>query len=243
MKKTLAIAALAALIATPALAADLSRPMYTKAPPPPPPFSWTGCFVGGNGGGLFGRKEWTSATVGTAGLPIGSHDADSWMAGVQAGCDYQFMGTWVIGIQGDYDWTDATGTNLDQIAIGDTDRTHIKNIASLTGRIGYGWNQFLGYVRGGGAWVRDDYDVFVTATGAPAASASETRSGWTIGVGGEYAFAPWVSGFVEYDHYEFGTSRNTFITPAGGVFGVADIDQHVDVVKAGINFRFAPWVH
>ena len=37
MKKSLGgIATLAALIATPVLAADLSRPMYSKAPPPPP---------------------------------------------------------------------------------------------------------------------------------------------------------------------------------------------------------------
>ena len=37
---------------------------------------------------------------------------DSWLGGVQAGCDYQFAGGWVIGIQGDYAWTDAEGSNV-----------------------------------------------------------------------------------------------------------------------------------
>jgi outer membrane immunogenic protein len=83
MKKSLVgIAALAAMfIVTPALAADLSRPVYTKAPPPPPPvFSWTGCYVGGNIGGVWAHKDWTNATPGgVIGQPIGSHDADSWL--------------------------------------------------------------------------------------------------------------------------------------------------------------------
>ena len=34
-------------------------------------------------------------------------------------------------------------------------------------------------------------------------SVSETRSGWTVGVGGEYAFLDWLTGFIEYDHYGF----------------------------------------
>src|SRR5579871_3705921 len=228
--KLAGIGAVLALLATPALAADL-RPMYTKAPPPPPPaFSWTGCYVGGNVGGMWGHKDWTNETVGTTfGQPIGSHDADSWLGGVQGGCNYQFAGRWVVGVQGDYDWTDASGTNLDQIAIGRTDRTRIRNLASVTGRIGYGWDRFLGYVKGGGAWTRDDYDVFTTATGVTAATASETRSGWTIGVGGEYAFMPNLSAFIEYDHYDFGTNNNTFLAVGGGAFGIAGIREREDV--------------
>ena len=43
-------------------------------------------------------------------------------------------------------------------------------------------------------------------------SVSETRSGWTVGVGGEYAFLDWLTGFIEYDHYGFGDNE-------GGGFG------------------------
>jgi opacity protein-like surface antigen len=29
----------------------------------------------------------------------------------------------------------------------------------------------------------------------------DTRSDWTVGVGGEYAFTNFVTGFIEYDYY------------------------------------------
>jgi hypothetical protein len=41
------------------------------------------------------------------------HDVSGWLGGVQAGCDYQFAGGWVIGIQSDYAWTDAEGKQPD----------------------------------------------------------------------------------------------------------------------------------
>ncbi len=51
MKKLLiAGAALAALIGTPALAADMAAPVYKAPPPLAPMFSWTGFYVGVNGG-------------------------------------------------------------------------------------------------------------------------------------------------------------------------------------------------
>ena len=58
--------------------------------------------------------------------------------------------------------------------------------ASVTGRIGYAWDRFLGYVKGGGAWERDEthFNDFPAAL----RYGQRDRSGWTIGVGGEYAF-------------------------------------------------------
>ncbi len=54
MKKfLLGSVALAAVIAGPAMAAD----MPLKAPPPPPVFSWTGCYVGIEGGGRLGTQQ------------------------------------------------------------------------------------------------------------------------------------------------------------------------------------------
>ena len=74
-------------------------------------------------------------------------------------------------------------------------------------------------------------------TASPSGTASLTRSGWTVGVGGEYAFTNFVSGFVEYDHYDFGNrdvlfTGNTFSTFTYG------IQETNDVVKAGLNLRW-----
>src|ERR1700722_6391531 len=104
----LASTALLTAISGSAIAADLSRPppapapVYSKAPMMPV-FTWTGCYVGGNGGGLFATKNWNDTFTG---LPESSVNINSWLVGGQVGCNYQ-MGTFVIGIQGDYDWTNA----------------------------------------------------------------------------------------------------------------------------------------
>jgi outer membrane immunogenic protein len=232
--------AVVALIAGPASAADLAvkaAPVYKAPPPVVTYYSWTGCYVGGHVGGLWAKKDWTLAAPDPA-FALGSHDADSWLGGVQAGCDYQFNGGWVIGIQGDYTWTDASGSNVDAIIDGTTNRSEVKSLATVTGRLGYAWDRFLGYVKGGGAWERDNYDRFALVGGALVGSASETRSGWTVGVGGEYAFTNYLSGFVEYNYYDFGTRTLTFLTPAGAFNDNIDIRERKSVIRGGLNLRW-----
>jgi outer membrane immunogenic protein len=231
--------AVVALIAGPANAADLAvkaAPVYKAPPPVVTYYSWTGCYVGGHVGGLWARKDWTLAPPDPI-VGLGSHDANSWLGGVQAGCDYQFAGGWVIGIQGDYAWTEANGSH-DDVDDGTSDQTRIRSLATVTGRIGYAWDRFLGYVKGGGAWERDNYDRFILGTNVLDGSASETRSGWTVGVGGEYAFTNYLSGFVEYNYYDFGTRTLTFLTPAGAFNDNIDIRETKSVVRAGLNLRW-----
>src|SRR5215217_5740709 len=211
-----------------AAAADLGvrGPAYKAAPPPAPYFSWTGCYIGGHVGGLWATKDWTATVndpiAGFRGRAFGSHDADSGLGGVQAGCDYQFAGGFVVGVQGDYAWTDASGSSADLLNLGLTDRSRVRSLSSVTGRVGYAWDRFLGYVKGGGAWERDNYEM-LTAAGLVVASASETRGGWTLGVGGEYAFTPWLSGFAEYNYYDFGTRENRLLTAGGALFDAVDV--------------------
>ena len=240
MKKFLmASVAFASLISGSAMAADMPVKAVYKAPPVYV-YSWTGCYVGGNVGGVWINKDYAvSGTTGTsaavAGTNLGSHDANSWLGGFQAGCNYQFAGGWVVGIQGDYDWTNASGTHTDLFRSTWTDRSSTKSLASFTGRLGYAWDRFLGYVKGGWAWERDNYDVYLTSTGAGLALSSGTRGGWTVGVGGEYAFTNNLTGFVEYDYYSFGTHTVNFnFVP---VFPV-DIKDNKSVVKVGLNWKF-----
>ena len=49
-KLLLATTALAALVVTPALAADMAAPVYKAPPPPAPVWSWTGFYIGVNAG-------------------------------------------------------------------------------------------------------------------------------------------------------------------------------------------------
>jgi outer membrane immunogenic protein len=108
MKKFLmASVAFASLISGSAMAADMPVKAVYKAPPVYV-YSWTGCYVGANVGGVWINKDYAvSGTVGSSlaplGTNLGSHDANSWLGGFQAGCNYQFAGGWVVGLQGDYD--------------------------------------------------------------------------------------------------------------------------------------------
>ena len=238
-KFLLATAALIAL-AGPAIAADMRAPVYKAPPPVVPAWSWTGCFVGGHGGSLWTKQDWTNLTPGGDffGAWLGGHQANSWLGGVQAGCDYQFAGGFVIGIQGDYAWTDAAGSHDSTREFGVAYHSKAKSLASVTGRVGYAWDRFLGYVRGGGAWQRNDYSASTIILGTVYAG-TETRSGWTVGVGGEYAFTNVLSGFVEYSYYDYGSGRVP-LTPllAGLRPGLVDVKETTSVVRAGLNIRF-----
>jgi len=237
MKKLmLGLSGLLVSLAGPAFSADLP----VKAPQlrPQPAFSWTGCYAGGHAGGLWSSKSWTLAAPDPV-VALGSHEPDSWTAGFQAGCDYQFD-RFVLGIQGAYGWTDATGSHLDVID-GTTDRTRLRAIASVTGRLGYALDRWLPYMKGGVAWADDRYDRVDIGTTVIDGLAKETRSGWTAGVGAEYAFTNYLSGFVEYNHYDFGTRTLTFLDLAGAFDDNITIRQRVDTVKVGLNFRWWGW--
>jgi outer membrane immunogenic protein len=251
-KHVLAGLALAALFGGSATAADLARPAPPVYAPPPPVvayFTWTGCYVGGNVGGLWANWDWNAPLLGG---DFGSQTASGAVGGLQAGCNYQ-VSNWVFGIQGDYDWSNASSSTNNAIASGFasaavgvpiviTDQSQIKSLASVTGRVGYAWDRFLGYVKAGGAWEQSNYTLLVPAFAVP--TVSETRSGWTVGVGGEYAFLNWLTGFVEYDYYGFGSSSNNNFTCAFAACGVptgvipVSVTTNINVIKAGVNFKF-----
>ena len=93
-----------------AVAADMA-PRYAKAPPPAPVvvYNWTGCYIGGNIGGGWARttQERTESSASDwlfRPTNYGSSDGSDFVGGAQIGCDYQFAGNWVLGIQGMYDY-------------------------------------------------------------------------------------------------------------------------------------------
>jgi hypothetical protein len=58
-------------------------------------------------------------------------------AAFRGGCDYQFAGGWVIGVAGDYAWTDADGSHFSPLFPGFVNHTKVDSLASVTGRLGY----------------------------------------------------------------------------------------------------------
>ena len=222
MKSSLLVSVgLVPLLASPVVAADL--PVTTKAPPPPALYNWTGCYGGVHFGSVFTQSDWGA---------LGSDHDGGLVLGGQLGCNYQ-VSTWVFGVQGDADWSNASGTQTDALT-GGTDEWKNKSLASVTGRFGYAWNRMLFYTKGGSAWINDKFTTYDTNNNVTA-TVSGTRNGWTVGGGFEYAIISNLSMFFEYDFYDFGTKTVGLTSVAGPV----DIRERDSVVKIGGNWKFS----
>ena len=138
---------MAASMASPSFAADLPRPAY-KAPMYVAPFSWTGFYVGLNGGYGFGKSNWTNA-LGTT----GDFDVKGALAGGTLGYNLQ-TGAWVWGLEGDidYSWMQGSVVNAAVGCGGAGCETRNTWLATGRGRIGYAWDRFLPYITGGAAY-------------------------------------------------------------------------------------------
>ncbi|KAA5599595.1 outer membrane protein [Blastochloris sulfoviridis] len=221
--RRIALALLAStVLAGTASAADLAaRKAAAAAAAAPVTYgvNWTGFYLGGHLGYGWGGNDWSNDAW-NWGV---SNDFDGFVGGGQIGFDYQFNNI-VLGIQGDISGASLEGKTLYGINEYKNEATWL---ASVTGRIGFTVDRALFYVKGGVAWTDLDNEV------VGGISKSDTRDGWTLGGGIEYAFAPDWSTFVEYDYYDFG-DKNTFF-PDGSF---AKVDTDVNVVKLGVNYRF-----
>jgi len=90
MKSMVIGAATAALIATPALSADLAVKAPTPLPPPVPVLNWTGCYA--NAGAGYGMYNQDHQPI-DDGITFGQDQTAGgrgWLGLVGVGCDYQF---------------------------------------------------------------------------------------------------------------------------------------------------------
>ena len=247
MRKILIAATTAAAFCTaPAFAAD----MPVKAPPmmAAPASNWTGCYVGGNAGGAWSRKDTATTIINSASdeRDAGKTHLDGWAAGGQVGCDYQVNNVWVFGIRGMWDGSDLKGSNDWPSTTFVFNRYKIDGFGTVVATLGYLLNPTLElYGLGGVAWVRDHlvWTQPGLGLGDDFASSSHTRTGYDVGVGIAWMFAPHWDLFVEYDHMGFGT-KNQSLTGIGAGAGftyAGNIKQDVDKVLVGLNYRFDAW--
>jgi outer membrane immunogenic protein len=200
-------------------AADIQqRPAVVKAPPMVAPiFTWTGPYVGINGGWGFG----TGDHVG--GAAPGSVDIDGALLGVTAGYNWQ-VNQAVFGIEGDINWTDISGRGTCTGPVGCT--TQNNWLGTVRGRLGWAAGQFMPYVTGGLA-VGD-----IEARSAGAGKSDSTQAGWVLGAGVEAALWGPVSAKIEYLFVDLG--RGDAIPGTGG----SRPDFQTSIIRAGLNYRF-----
>jgi outer membrane immunogenic protein len=228
-KMLLAATALLTLVSGSAMAADLSRPpaqapVYSKAPMMAP-FSWTGFYIGVDGGYGFGTSAGTFATPGGI-LPAGySFNVNGPIIGGFVGGNYQ-MGQFVLGGEADWQWANLTGNSG---AVPFTTSSTVKSYGSARGRLGLAVDHWLLFGTAGWAW-----GTWSTSYVPPGVSNSaSSSSGWTAGAGVEYAFTNNVLGRLEYRYTNLGTASfaNAFGSEAGNKMTISDI-------RAGLAFKF-----
>jgi outer membrane immunogenic protein len=240
-------AALSVLLATSiaANAADVTARPAPYAPPAPvyvpPPFSWTGFYLGGNIGGAWANRDVTDTFSGVN-FNNGNNNG-VFIGGGQLGFNWQVSNYFVLGFEADFDGA-ANNNNTRTLFIPTGPIQVTSNnrwITTLAARFGVNNGPWLFYGKGGVGWVgNDDFTVTNLTTGASiTASNNNTNSGWLVGVGIEWAFAPNWSAKVEYNY--LGLDDRTFTVPAGSPFLAGDTftqSRDIQMFKVGLNYRF-----
>lgn len=242
MRRVLVLLAVASTIALglqSASAADLGTP-YKAPPPVPPMFSWTGWYVGVNGGGAWGQTD-HSVTASALGLPAattGNFDVDGGLAGGTLGYSYQ-IGQWVLGLETDLDWTNIEGTNSTPVRIGGVAgnvavTSRLQWLDTTRARLGWAFGHVLLYGTGGAAF--GGLTATTTATGAGLGTAAtatladtQTRFGYTAGAGVEWAFTDNFTVKVEYLYVNLGSQNQELVD---------NVNFYTNVVRGGVNLKF-----
>lgn len=218
MKRAFVAGAALLALGSVAAAADLPAPQpYYKAPAfAPPPFSWSGFYLGVNGGGGFGSSNWDTA---------GSINTSGGLVGGTIGYNYQ-INRFVVGVEGDVDWAGISGSTTTAACPAGC-KTGDSWLSTARGRIGYAADRFLPYVTGGAAFGNID----ATTAGL---TTTTTNAGWTVGAGLEFAITPNWSAKAEYLYVDLGKFN------CGPNCGAAtdNVSFNANLVRGGVNYHF-----
>jgi outer membrane immunogenic protein len=259
-----------------AFAADLPTATYTKTPVAlPTARDWTGYYVGGSLGGAWNATNDSVSPTGCfinpavlCGGPIPNNllrtdtahmTGAGFAGGGQAGVNWQ-RERWVFGIEGDFSYVginDSVTLNRSLVAplVGswahsETDKSNW--LGTFRGRIGVTATPgFLIYATGGlaaGQIRSSSVSTFSATADTYAGSFSDTRTGWTIGGGGEWMISPQWSIKAEYLYVDLGKSTYTDNCTAAGICTAPPIAQpaayqtelhvHENIARIGFNFHF-----
>lgn len=202
--------------------------------PAPAMFSWNGFYVGLNGGYAWSANDHllSFTTVGT----FGGLNPEGFFGGGQIGYNWQFGGPLVLGIE-----ADIQGGHINDSGISSGGRGTAYDLnwfGTVRGRAGYAIDRSLFYVTGGFAYGDLNKRTFA---GVPTDfTFNGTATGYVLGGGWEYAFAPNWSAKLEYQYLNLG--HHDMVDPTGVNYATTrDLNNPNDAfhtIRLGINYRF-----
>ena len=235
-----------------ASAADLpvrpAPPPIVKAPPPPI-VSWTGFYLGIQGGAAWHEGKFVDlngAFDPTTAASTYKADKTGGIFGVNAGYNLQ-SGNLVVGLEGDTNWVGAkaTSSNPQPGSCGSPcavlSALDVRWLATVRARVGLAVDATLFYATGGVAFggVRDT--GYTTLNGAPTITrfdSDKTKTGWTAGGGIEHMFGPNWTARAEVRYVDFGKT-NVACTPAPCSFGYrGEFANSLVTGLVAVDFKF-----
>jgi outer membrane immunogenic protein len=221
MKRMFVAALVSGTILSPVFAADMpvpaAPPVYRAPVVVPVAYSWTGFYVGINGGAGWARENFTSG-----GVTLSGDTLTGPLAGGQIGFNYQ-IGMLVLGAEFDGQWASISKTVGPFFGVTFEDK--ITGFITGRGRIGMAVENFMVYATGGGmyGWAKSS-----ASNGVTTVSVNDSQGGWTAGGGAEWGLGAW-SIKAEYLYLRTNDRNNA-------TFGVTThVDAHV--IRAGLNYR------
>lgn len=243
------------LVATPAQAQSFR----------PSEYDWSGFYAGATVGGAW--SDVSSHATGQPGdglivLPVAdaefisqtgeTSDSNATATGsIEAGWNWQ-SGELLLGIETDYGWfsLDEQRSRTYQSAllisppVTSNTREQVTSdwIWTLRPRVGYVRGPLLIYATAGLAATEVEYAFEYDDTQSPAATgrfeASDTKTGWTAGLGGAYMLTPNIIVKGEWLYADFGSIRVSGETSQGFAQITSEADIKANILRVGFDYKF-----
>lgn len=242
MKKIVLAAALVVGGFSPAFAADV-----VNMPPAAALYNWSGFYAGVFAGGAWGRNKLHDLDGYNA--PGGDFDFNSsaFLGGLTIGNNWQ-VNHLVYGIEGEIGYLGFDKHSQFPPYRGvrgpDDSVAGVKSdfYASLTGRIGYAFDNWLIYAKGGAAGLNTKVSFTDTDPEGTTLISGTTKSGFkvgfTVGGGVEVGITPNWSIKAEYMFADFGHLNHTATSFDGTEYRFSQDLSEVHTVKIGLNYKF-----
>ena len=220
----------------PASSADLPARAYTKAPAMTvdPAYDWSGFYVGGHVGYLWGKTR----VIDDGMLTEPGAPTNGVVGGVLAGYNWQ-RGPLVLGVEGDFGWTGAHGTGTVALppppALPRTPNLYnMRWDSHVVGKVGFASGQWMIFGTGGLAIADLNFQEGVVPPALPLISVVGGKyTGFSVGGGVEYAFNRNLLGRLQYIYDDFG-SKN-YLAADGGIYRVSLTGQ---TLRGALSWKF-----
>ncbi len=188
---------------------------------------WNGFYAGAQLGGAWSNIDWQFQNANyfnTLGSNVVgndfSHNPNGVIGGIVGGYNYQ-TGPWLLGLE-----LAASAANMNQELPSplfpklDTTTSRVKWLTSVTGRLGYAWDRWLLYGKGG--WAGGQVGVTLLDEDVSVYGAeNQWANGWTVGGGLEYMIWKCTSLGVAYDYADLSVANKSITCPnCSGPVGV-----------------------